>query len=282
MKIRNYLAAALALTLVFCAVSGLSACGSKSDDKTITVAATSVPHAEILEQCKEAMKAKGYTLEVKIVADYVTPNTLTQDGEVDANYFQHTPYLNDFNAKNNTTLVSVGKIHYEPLSVYGNGVTKEEFNETKTGRTIFIPSDNTNGTRALLVLEENGYLTLPEGTSPENPISEKEIVDRNGNTVIAVEAAQVAAQLKNNAGAIAVINGNYALAAGYSAADALAVESATGIAANLYANVVAVKEGNENTEKTKALVEVLTTKKVYDWIAAQYGGAVLPVFTYAE
>ena len=107
-------------------------------------------------------------------------------------------------------------------------------------------------------------------------------MDRNGNTVIAVEAAQVAAQLKNNAGAIAVINGNYALAAGYSAADALAVESATGIAANLYANVVAVKEGNENTEKTKALVEVLTTKKVYDWIAAQYGGAVLPVFTYAE
>ena len=271
---------ALLLTAVL--VFGLAVTAHAADLTPIKVGASSTPHAEILELVKDRLAEEGYDLQIVIYDDYILPNTQLQAGDLDANYFQHTPYLNDFNAKNNTTLVSVGKIHYEPLSVYGNGVTKEEFNETKTGRTIFIPSDNTNGTRALLVLEENGYLTLPEGTSPENPISEKEIVDRNGNTVIAVEAAQVAAQLKNNAGAIAVINGNYALAAGYSAADALAVESATGIAANLYANVVAVKEGNENTEKTKALVEVLTTKKVYDWIAAQYGGAVLPVFTYAE
>jgi len=279
-KLTKLLTALLAAALLV--IPFATGCESASSEKKIVVGASSTPHAEILEFVKDDLKAKGYELEIKIYDDYILPNTQLQAGDLDANYFQHTPYLNDFNAKNNTTLVSVGKIHYEPLSVYGNGVTKEEFNETKTGRTIFIPSDNTNGTRALLVLEENGYLTLPEGTSPENPISEKEIVDRNGNTVIAVEAAQVAAQLKNNAGAIAVINGNYALAAGYSAADALAVESATGIAANLYANVVAVKEGNENTEKTKALVEVLTTKKVYDWIAAQYGGAVLPVFTYAE
>lgn len=279
-KLTKLLTALLAAALLV--IPFATGCESASSEKKIVVGASSTPHAEILEFVKDDLKAKGYELEIKIYDDYILPNTQLQAGDLDANYFQHTPYLNDFNAKNNTTLVSVGKIHYEPLSVYGNGVTKEEFNETKTGRTIFIPSDNTNGTRALLVLEENGYLTLPEGTSPENPISEKEIVDRNGNTVIAVEAAQVAAQLKNNAGAIAVINGNYALAAGYSAADALAVESATGIAANLYANVVAVKEGNENTEKTKALVEVLTTKKVYDWIAAQYGGAVLPVFAYAE
>ena len=265
----------LALTVIFAAVS--SACGKKSEN-TIVAGASATPHAEILEFVKEDLKAKGFELEIVVYDDYILPNTNLQSGELDANYFQHKPYLNDFNAENGTSIVSVCDIHYEPLSVYGNGVSKEDFGAVKTGRKIFIPSDGTNGTRAMLLLEENGYITLPEGTTPAHPITDLEITDKNGNEIIPVEAKMVAAQLRNNPGALGVINGNYALEAGYSAADSLAFERANGIAAELYANVIAVKAGSENSAKTKALIEVLTTKKVYDFITSTYGGAVLPVF----
>lgn len=267
-----------ALAALTCAIA-FGACEPGSGEKTIVVGASSTPHAEILEFVKEDLKAKGYDLRVIIYTDYIMPNMNLQSGDLDANYFQHTPYLDDFNAANGTDIVAVEKIHYEPLAVYGNGVSREEFLATKTGRTIFIPSDASNGTRALLVLADNGYITLPEGAGPTDALTVQDIVSLNGNTVVPVIPEQVAGQLANNAGAIAVVNGNYALEAGLRAADALAVESAEGDAAQLYANIVAAKAGKENSEKIRALIEVLTTEKVHAFITETYGGAVLPVFT---
>ena len=268
------LSAALALTLCF------SFASCKEDKNTITVGASSAPHAEILEQVKDDLKAKGYTLKIKIMDDYVTPNTAVDEGEIDANYFQHVPYLDDFNANNGTNIVSAAKVHYEPFGVYGNGVTKDEFNTTKTGRTILIPNDGSNGTRALFVLQEQGYITLKEGVSASDTLSTLDIADAKGNTVTAAEASTLPALLKNaNNGTIAVINGNYAISSGLKIADALATESATGEAAQLYANIIAVKKGNENSEKIKALVEAVLSQKVYDYINTTYAGAVKPVFT---
>ena len=270
MKIRNFLAAALALTLVFCAVSGLSACGSKSDDKTITVAATSVPHAEILEQCKAAMKAKGYTLEVKIVADYVTPNTLTQDGEVDANYFQHTPYLNQFNAEQKTTLVSVATVHYEPFGIYA-GKTKA-LADLADGATIAVPNDATNEARALLLLADNGLIELNEGAGLTATV--KDIKNNPHNFQIKeVEAALVPGLLTEVD--VGIINGNYALEKGLKVSEALAAEKADSEAAKTYGNVLVVKAGNENLPKVKALAEVIMSQEIADFITEKYQGAVV-------
>ena len=256
------------------------ACGGGNDAKTIKVGASSTPHAEILEQVKDDLKAQGYTLEIRIMDDYVTPNTALQEGDLDANYFQHEPYLLNFNAENNTTLATAAKIHYEPFGVYGKNVTQDSFDTNKTGRTILIPSDGSNCTRALFVLQQEGYVTLREGVTAADTLSDQDIANANGNTVTLVEAAQIPAQLANaNDGTIAVINGNYALAAELDIEDALATESAEGEAAQLYANIIAVKKGNENSEKTKALVAALKTKKVYDYINNTYNGAVMPVFS---
>ena len=256
------------------------ACGGGNDAKTIKVGASSTPHAEILEQVKDDLKAQGYTLEIRIMDDYVTPNTALQEGDLDANYFQHEPYLLNFNAENNTTLATAAKIHYEPFGVYGKNVTQDSFDTNKTGRTILIPSDGSNCTRALFVLQQEGYVTLREGVTAADTLSDQDIANANGNTVTLVEAAQIPAQLANaNDGTIAVINGNYALAAELDIEDALATESAEGEAAQLYANIIAVKKGNENSEKTKALVAALKTQEVYDYINDTYNGAVMPVFS---
>lgn len=256
------------------------ACGGGNDAKTIKVGASSTPHAEILEQVKDDLKAQGYTLEIRIMDDYVTPNTALQEGDLDANYFQHEPYLLNFNAENNTTLATAAKIHYEPFGVYGKNVTQDSFDTNKTGRTILIPSDGSNCTRALFVLQQEGYVTLREGVTAADTLSDQDIANANGNTVTLVEAAQIPAQLANASdGTIAVINGNYALAAELSIEDALATESAEGEAAQLYANIIAVKKGNENSEKTKALVAALKTQEVYDYINDTYNGAVMPVFS---
>ena len=243
----------------------------------LVVGASATPHAEILEQVKDALAAEGYDLQIKIFDDYVLPNTALEDGELDANYFQHTPYLNSFNEANGTHLVSAALIHYEPFGIYGNGVS--DLSELAEGADIIIPADDSNETRALLLLQQEGLITLPEDASAAEGVTTLDIVDDGGYNITAVQADTVPAQLANsNEGNIAVINGNYALQAGLHSADALALEDASGDAAQTYANIVAVREGEEQSEKTLALVKALQTAEVKTFIEETYNGAVVAIF----
>ena len=244
---------------------------------TIKVAASPVPHAEILKVAGDILAKADITLDVVEYTDYVQPNLVTESGEVDANYFQHTPYLESFNASNNTKLAAVAKIHYEPFGIYGNGIT--DLKDLKDGATIIIPADDSNETRALFLLAQENLIKLADGSTVEKGVTTLDIVDDGGYNITAVQADTVAAQLKNaDAGSIAVINGNYALAAGLKIADALASEDASGEAAQTYANIVAVRKADVDSAKTKALVAALTTQKVKDYINNTYNGAVVPIF----
>lgn len=274
----------LALVLAFSLVS-LSACGDKTnndntasgDDKVITVGASATPHAEILEQVKQALADEGYELKIVTYDDYVLPNQALADGTLDANYFQHKPYLDSFNAKNGTNLVSVGIIHYEPFGIYGNGVT--DLKDLAKGATIIIPADDSNETRALFLLQQEGLIKLPDDADAAKGVSTLDIVDDGGYNIVTVQADTVPAQLKNaSAGTIAVINGNYALAAGLNISDALATENADGTAAQTYANIIAVRAGDENSPKTQALLKALKTDAVKQYIADTYNGAVVASF----
>lgn len=245
--------------------------------KTIVVGATSTPHGEILEHIKDALKEKGYTLDIKIYDDYVLPNKALTDNELDANYFQHTPYLNSYNSQNNTDIQSAAEIHYEPFGLYGNGVSSVA--DVKKGATIIIPADDSNETRALLLLRQEGLIKLPDDASASKGVTTLDIVDDGGYKITAVQADTVAAQFKNSdEGSLAVINGNYALASGLKIKDAIAVEDASGDAAHTYANIIAVRKGEENSEKTKALAEALKTEDVKKFIEEQYNGAVVAIF----
>lgn len=277
----------LSLALVF-SLAALTGCSSKTDDpdpsdagtdelETIVVGASATPHAEILEQVKAALADEGYTLEIKIFDDYVLPNKALADGELDANYFQHAPYLNSYNASNSTDLVSVAAIHYEPFGIYGNGI--DDLTKLADGATIIIPADDSNETRALFLLQQEGLITLPEDADPEVGVTTLDIVDNGGYNIVDVEASTVPAQLANSdEGSIAVINGNYALAAGLNIADALASEDASGAAAQTYANIIAARKGDENSEKVQALVKALQTDAVKQYIADSYNGAVVAIF----
>ena len=275
----------LALVLAFSLVS-LSACGDKAtddknsdsaDDKVITVGASATPHAEILEQVKQALADEGYELKIVTYDDYVLPNQALADGTLDANYFQHKPYLDSFNAKNGTSLVSAGIIHYEPFGIYGNGVTN--LKDLAKGATIIIPADDSNETRALFLLQQEGLIKLPDDADAAKGVSMLDIVDDGGYNIVTVQADTVPAQLKNaSAGTIAVINGNYALAAGLNISDALATENADGTAAQTYANIIAVRSGDENSPKTQALLKALKTDAVKQYIADTYNGAVVASF----
>ncbi|MBQ3935254.1 MAG: metal ABC transporter substrate-binding protein [Clostridia bacterium] len=248
-----------------------------SNGKTIRVGASSTPHAEILEQVKADLAAKGYTLEIVTYDDYVLPNNDLQNGNLDANYFQHTPYLNSFNKSNNTTLVSAGAIHYEPFGLYGNAVSSLQ--NLPSGTKVFIPADDSNETRALLLLAQEGLIVLPEGANAADGVNHLDIVDAKGLDIQPVEASTVPAQFRNAGdGTLAVINGNYAIGAGIKIADALATENADGDAAQTYANIVAVKAGNESSEAVKALIEVLKTDKVRNFLKEKYAGAVVAAF----
>ena len=274
----------LALVLAFSLVS-LSACGGKTnndntasgDDKVITVGASATPHAEILEQIKQVLADEGYELKIVTYDDYVLPNQALADGTLDANYFQHKPYLDSFNAKNGTNLVSAGIIHYEPFGIYGNGVT--DLKDLAKGATIIIPADDSNETRALFLLQQEGLIKLPDDADAAKGVSTLDIVDDGGYNIVTVQADTVPAQLKNaSAGTIAVINGNYALAAGLKISDALATENADGTAAQTYANIIAVRSGDENSPKTQALLKALKTDAVKQYIADTYNGAVVASF----
>ncbi len=244
---------------------------------TLTVGASSTPHAEVLELVKDQLAEQGITLDIVIYDDYILPNTALEDGDLDANYFQHTPYLNSFNESNGTHLVSVGKVHYEPFGIYGQGI--DDLADLPDGATIIIPGDDSNaiiipgddsnGTRALLLLAQEGLITLPEDASVDNGITVLDVVDDGGYKISAVNAETIAAQLKNsNDGTIAVINYNYALAGGFHIADALAIEDASGDAAQTYGNIVAVKEGNEENPAILALVSALQNGAVDAFNAA--------------
>ena len=267
----------IAIVLAIAAVFSFAACGKKAEDKVIKVGASSTPHAEILEQVKEALKKDGYELEVVVYDDYVLPNQALAEGTLDANYFQHTPYLNSYNASNGTDLVSAALIHYEPFGLYGNGV--DAVADIAPGATILIPADDSNETRALLLLAQEGLIELPADASAEKGVTTLDIVDAKGFDVQAVQADTVPAQLANsNPGTVAVINGNYALQAGLKVADALAIEDASGDAAQTYANIIACRKGDENSAKIQALVKALQTDAVKTYIAARYNGAVVAIF----
>ena len=248
------------------------------EDKTITVAASATPHAEILEQAKPLLEEQGYELEVTIFDDYILPNEVVESGELDANYFQHIPYLNTFNEKNGTHLVNAGGIHYEPFGIYPG--KKSSLNEIADGDTIAVPNDPTNEARALLLLQDNGILTLKEGVGLEATIND---IEENPYNVEIVElAAEQVARVAEETSYI-ILNGNYALEAGYSVAkDAIAYETSDSEAAKTYVNVIAVKEGNENTEGILALVDVLKSEEIQEYINSTYDGAVIPFVEDAE
>ncbi|MGN0288214.1 MAG: MetQ/NlpA family ABC transporter substrate-binding protein [Lachnospiraceae bacterium] len=247
--------------------------GEEVELTTIKVGATPAPHAEILEIVKDNLQEKGYNLEIVEYNDYILPNNAVQDGELDANFFQHTPYLEDFNAQNGTTLVDVATIHFEPFGLYaGKTASLEELQE---GAKVAVPNDTTNEARALLLLEAQGLIKLKEGVGIS--ATKIDIVENPLNLeIVELEAAQIARTLPDVD--IAAINGNYAVDAGLKLSDALAVEAADSLAAQTYGNVLVVKEGNEDSEVTKALIEVLLSEEVKEYINATYEGAVVPVF----
>lgn len=265
----------LALLLV-ASLFVFASCTNKTDDNTIVVGASSTPHAEILEQVKSVLAEQGYTLQIRVFDDYILPNTSLDEGDLDANYFQHKPYLDSFNAQNGTKIVSAAAIHYEPFGLYGNGITSLE--NIPAGTTIIVPADDSNETRALFLLQQEGLITLKEGATVEAGVTTLDIADNKGYNIEAVQADTVPAVLKSEENSLAVVNGNYALAAGLKIEDALAIEDASGDAAQLYANIIAVREGDENSAKIQALIAALQTVAVKDYIAASYKGAVVAIF----
>ncbi|ALO07144.1 MetQ/NlpA family ABC transporter substrate-binding protein [Streptomyces gardneri] len=277
-KLTAGIAATAALAL------GLTACGTSSDpssakdsagsgdtSKPLVVAASPTPHADILNFVKDNLAEKeGLKLEVKEFTDYVLPNTATQSGQVDANFFQHKPYLDDFNQKNKTTIVPVVNVHLEPLGLYSKNI--KSVKDIKAGQTIAVPNDTTNGGRALQLLAENGLITIKPGVGTNAKLSD--ITDKKGLEFKELEAATVPRAL-NDVDA-AVINGNYAIEAKLSPAkDAIALEKAEG---NPYANFLAVKEGNEKDARVQKLAKLLNSPEVKKYIEDTYKGSVIPAF----
>lgn len=288
------------LSILLCAalVLGLAACGTAASDPTaapeseapatdaaetpsgelekIVVGASSTPHAEILEAVSGELEALGYELDIRIFDDYVMPNLALADGEIDANYFQHEPYLLNFNAENGTDLVSAAAIHYEPMGIYGG--SKSSLDELAEGDIIAVPNDGTNEARALLLLQDQGLITLKEGIDASTETATiLDIAENPQNLeIVEMEAKNIPHSLPDVA--FAVINGNYALQAGLTGNDALASESADSDAAQTYANILAVRAGEEDSAKTQALVTALTSETCRQFIEETYSGAVVPIF----
>ncbi len=275
---KNAIKKFLALTLAVTTAASMSLTAFAEEDKTITVAASPTPHAEILAEAAKILEEQGWTLEVTEFEDYVQPNLVVDGGEFDANYFQHIPYLDSFNEEQGTELVNAGGIHYEPFGIYPG--TKTSLDELEEGDVIAVPNDTTNEARALLLLQDNGIITLAEDaglTATVNDIVENPL----GIEIQELEAAQVSRVVDEVA--FVVLNGNYALAAGFSVAnDSIAYESSDSEAAKTYVNVIAVKAGNEEREDIKALVDVLKSDEIKAFINDTYDGAVIPFEEAAE
>ena len=269
---KKLLATVLAMVLT---AGTLAACTSaNTDEKTLVVGASTTPHAEILRVAAKVLEKDGYTLKIKEFDDYVMPNTTLDSGELDANYFQHKPYLDDFNTENKTQLVSAAAIHYEPLGIYA-GKTKT-IDALDNGAQIAVPNDTTNEARALMLLEVQGLIKIDPEAGFKATV--KDIISNPKNLkIVEIEAAQLGRSLPDVD--LAVINGNYAIKAGLNVeTDALAKEEKDSNAATTYANIVAVKKGDENREDIKALIGALTSDEVKTYINETYGGAVLPIF----
>ncbi len=263
------------------AIGALTGCGStgkkaesstgSADTKVIKVAASATPHAEILEEAKPLLAKEGYDLQVTVFDDYVQPNEVVESGDFDANYFQHAPYMEQFNKEKGTDLVDAGDIHYEPFGIYPG--TKKSLDEIADGDEIAVPNDTTNEARALLLLQDNGLIKLKDGaglTATVNDIAE----NPHNIKIVELEAAQVARVTGETA--FVVLNGNYALQAGYSVKkDALAYEASDSEAAKTYVNIIAVKKGNEDSDAIKALVKVLKSDDIKKFIDEKYDGAVI-------
>ena len=243
------------------------------DLKTITVGATPAPHAEILEAARAELNKEGYDLKIVEYNDYIQPNVALDTNELDANYFQHYPYLENFNKEHNTTLVSAGAIHYEPFGIYAGKTAS--LDALADGAKISVPNDATNEARALLLLEANGLIKLKDGAGIN--ATKQDIVENPKNLDIQeIEAAQVARTLKDVD--VAVVNGNYAIEAGLKVSDALAIEDSKSLAATTYANIIAVREGDEKSDATLALIKALESDTVKKFIESKYNGAVVPMF----
>ena len=273
MKNRNFVTVSLATALAIGTITANGVLVSADAEKgTIKVAASATPHAEILEEAKPILEKEGWDLEVTVFDDYVQPNLVVESGDFDANYFQHIPYLDNFNEEQGTHLVNAGGIHYEPFGIYPG--TKKTLDDLEDGDTIAVPNDTTNEARALLLLQDNGVITLKDGAGLEATV--KDIEENPKNIQIEeLEAAQVS-RVKDEV-AFVVLNGNYALQAGYSVSkDSIAHETSDSEAAKTYVNIIAVKEGNEDNEAVKALVDVLKSDEIKDYINETYDGAVVP------
>ena len=259
---------ALALTLA------LTACGgAAAEDKIIRVGTAPGPHPEILEFVKEALAKEGYTLEIVEFSDYILPNTSLSEGQIDANYFQHVTYMNNFNVEYGLKMVTAAEIHYEPFGLYAGKTAS--IDALAEGAQIAVPNDATNEARALLLLEQEGLIKLREGAGIN--ATKDDIVENPLNLDIVETNAELLTSVLQDVD-MAVINGNYAIAADMKVADALAVEAADGTAAEAYVNIVTVMEGHENDPKIQALVKVLTSEEVRAYIEQTWPGAVVPLF----
>lgn len=266
---------ALALTAIL-GVSVLAGCSNSSSNEddavTIKVGANITPHSEILEQAKPILAKQGINLEIIQIEDSVTPNTGLVEGSLDANFFQHQPYLDDFNAENGTDLVSVGAVHYEPFGIYA-GKTKS-LDTLPDGATVAVPNNTTNEARALLLLQQEGLLTLKDGVDIKATVND--IVSNPKNLKFKEIAPEQLVKALPDVD-VAVINGNYAMEGGLKVKDALAVESDQSIAAKTYANILVVRKKDENNEAIKKLIEVLQSEEIRTYIKNTYDGAVVPI-----
>lgn len=266
---------ALALTAIL-GVSALAGCSNSSSNEddavTIKVGANITPHSEILEQAKPILAKQGINLEIIKIEDSVTPNTGLVEGSLDANFFQHQPYLDDFNAENGTDLVSVGAVHYEPFGIYA-GKTKS-LDTLPDGATVAVPNNTTNEARALLLLQQEGLLTLKDGVDIKATVND--IVSNPKNLKFKEIAPEQLVKSLPDVD-VAVINGNYAMEGGLKVKDALAVESDQSIAAKTYANILVVRKKDENNEAIKKLIEVLQSEEIRTYIENTYDGAVVPI-----
>lgn len=267
-RIRKTLLLAI-LTITAIALVG---CGKKKkDENTITVGASITPHSEILYKAKEILKEEGITLEVVEIEDVVTPNTGVVEGSLDANYFQHQPYLDDFNKENGTDLTSIGAIHYEPYGIYSSKINSIE--EIPDGAKIAVPNNVTNEARALLLLQQEGVIKLKDDAGITATIAD--IVENPKNVkFIEIDPSQLVNSLPDVD--VAVINGNYAIEGGLHVKDAIAVEANDGLAAKTYANIVVTTSKNKDNEALKKLVEVLQGEEIKKFIEEKYDGAVVP------
>ncbi|MHB8128094.1 MAG: MetQ/NlpA family ABC transporter substrate-binding protein [Mobilitalea sp.] len=269
---KKILSVLLVLTLIGVSFVG---CGKKDgSDNKIVIGASTTPHAEILEQARPALEKAGYELEIIEYADYVQPNVALNSKDLDANFFQHLPYLEQFNAENKADLVSAGIIHYEPLGIYpGKTATLEALED---GAQIAVPNDATNEARALLLLEAQGLITLTKGVGVN--ATKNDIAENPKNLeIVEIEAAQLGRSLQDVD--LAVINGNYAIQAGLNAAtDAIAFEEKDSVAAETYGNIIAVNAGDEDRKDIKALIKALQSDEVKQFINDTYKGAVVPKF----